>query len=126
MRSSPTLARTLLSCLLTLDRMFALDREDGSLDLLATAPIPLEGIAASKALAHWLTTGLPLTLAAPVFAIAHIATTDSIVREMPSATNFSGAAPRSRSTRASRFSKAGRSRALTSITVKRPDALLSK
>lgn len=59
----------LLSCLLTLDRMFALDREDGSLDLLATAPIPLEGIAVSKAVAHWLTTGLPLTLAAPVFGI---------------------------------------------------------
>lgn len=59
----------LLACLLTLDRMFALDREDGSLDLLATAPIPLEGIAASKALAHWLTTGLPLTLAAPLLGV---------------------------------------------------------
>lgn len=59
----------LLACLLTLDRMFALDREDGSLDLLATAPIPLEGIAASKAVAHWLTTGLPLTLAAPLLGV---------------------------------------------------------
>ena len=55
----------LLSCLLSLDRIFALDREDGSLDLLATAPIPLEGMVAAKAAAHWLTTGLPLTLAAP-------------------------------------------------------------
>jgi heme exporter protein B len=54
----------LLACLLSLDRMFALDFEDGSLDLLATAPIPMEGVILAKALAHWLTTGLPLTLAA--------------------------------------------------------------
>lgn len=59
----------LLACLLSLDRIFALDREDGSLDLLATAPLPLEGIAAVKALAHWLTTGLPLVVAAPVFGV---------------------------------------------------------
>lgn len=59
----------LLSCLLSLDRIFALDREDGSLDLLATAPIPLEGVVAVKGLAHWLTTGLPLTLAAPVLGV---------------------------------------------------------
>lgn len=55
----------LLACLLSLDRVFALDLEDGSLDLLATAPLPLEGVATVKALAHWLTTGLPLTLLAP-------------------------------------------------------------
>ena len=59
----------LLSCLLSLDRIFALDYEDGSLDLLATAPIPMEGVVAVKAMAHWLTTGLPLTLAAPALAI---------------------------------------------------------
>ncbi|MGI1663606.1 heme exporter protein CcmB [Palleronia sp. KMU-117] len=59
----------LLACLLSLDRIFATDHEDGSLDLLATAPVPLEGVVAVKALAHWLTTGLPLTLAAPVFGI---------------------------------------------------------
>ncbi len=55
----------LLACLLSLDRIFQLDFEDGSLDLLTTSPLPLEGIVAMKALAHWLTTGLPLTLAAP-------------------------------------------------------------
>ncbi|AJE46342.1 heme exporter protein CcmB [Celeribacter indicus] len=55
----------LLACLLSLDRLFALDFEDGSLDLLATAPIPLEGVVAIKALAHWITTGLPLVIAAP-------------------------------------------------------------
>lgn len=59
----------LLACLLSLDRIFALDHEDGSLDLLATAPVPLEGAVAVKALAHWLTTGLPLVLAAPVFGL---------------------------------------------------------
>lgn len=59
----------LLSCLLSLDRIFALDFEDGSLDLLATAPVPLEGVAGVKALAHWLTTGLPLTLLAPGLAV---------------------------------------------------------
>lgn len=59
----------LLACLLSLDRIFALDFEDGSLDLLATAPVPMEGVVAMKALAHWLTTGLPLVLAAPVFGV---------------------------------------------------------
>jgi heme exporter protein B len=55
----------LLACLLSLDRIFALDHEDGSLDLLATSPLPLEGVVAVKALAHWIVTGLPLTLLAP-------------------------------------------------------------
>ena len=59
----------LLACLLSLDRIFALDFEDGSLDLLATAPIPLEGVVAVKALAHWLVTGLALTLVAPVLGV---------------------------------------------------------
>ena len=59
----------LLACLLSLDRIFALDWEDGSLDLLATSPLPMEGVASVKALAHWLTTGLPLVLAAPVLGV---------------------------------------------------------
>ena len=59
----------LLACLLSLDRIFALDFEDGSLDLLATAPMPMEALVSIKALAHWLTTALPLVLAAPVFAL---------------------------------------------------------
>lgn len=53
----------LLSCLLSLDRIFQLDWEDGTLEALATSPIPLSGIATAKATAHWLTTGLPITLA---------------------------------------------------------------
>lgn len=56
----------LLAALLSLDRIFALDYEDGSLALLATSPLPLEGAAMVKALAHWITTGLPLTILAPV------------------------------------------------------------
>ena len=59
----------LLACLLSLDRLFALDWEDGSLDLLATAPLPLEGAVAVKALAHWIVTGLPLVVAAPVLGV---------------------------------------------------------
>jgi heme exporter protein B len=59
----------LLACLLSLDRIFALDAEDGALDLLATAPLPLEGVVIVKALAHWLTTGLPLVALAPVLGL---------------------------------------------------------
>jgi heme exporter protein B len=59
----------LLAALLSLDRIFALDLEDGSLPLLATAPVPLETVALAKALAHWITTGLPLTVAAPVLGL---------------------------------------------------------
>jgi len=59
----------LLACLLSLDRIFALDYEDGSLDLLATAPVPLEGVVSIKALAHWITTGVPLVLVSPVLGL---------------------------------------------------------
>jgi heme exporter protein B len=59
----------MLACLLTLDRLFATDFEDGSLDLLATAPIPMEGAVLAKAAAHWVTTGLPLALLAPVLGL---------------------------------------------------------
>lgn len=59
----------LLACLLSLDRLLALDYEDGTLDLLLTAPLPLEGAVSVKALAHWITTGLPLVLAAPVLGV---------------------------------------------------------
>ncbi|WP_299733210.1 heme exporter protein CcmB [uncultured Tateyamaria sp.] len=59
----------LLACLLSLDRLLAVDWEDGALDLLATSPLPLEGVIAVKAAAHWVTTGLPLVLAAPVLGV---------------------------------------------------------
>jgi heme exporter protein B len=59
----------LLACLLSLDRLLALDFEDGTLDVLATAPLPLEAALAVKGLAHWITTGLPLVMAAPVLGV---------------------------------------------------------
>jgi heme exporter protein B len=59
----------LLASLLALDRLLAADLEDGSLDLLLMSGTPLELAVAAKALAHWLTTGLPLVVATPVFAL---------------------------------------------------------
>jgi heme exporter protein B len=59
----------LLASLLTLDRLLAIDHEDGSLDLILTAPMPLELTVAAKAVAHWLTTGLPLIIAAPLLGL---------------------------------------------------------
>jgi heme exporter protein B len=59
----------LLASLLALDRLLTADLEDGSLDLLLMSGTPLELAVATKALAHWLTTGLPLALATPVFAL---------------------------------------------------------
>lgn len=59
----------LLASLLALDRLFAADYEDGSLDLILMGRLPLEFAAATKGLAHWLTTGLPLVLVAPVLGL---------------------------------------------------------
>lgn len=56
----------LLAALLSLDRLFQADWEDGSLDQLMLAPPALEQIVLVKAAAHWLTTGLPMTLIAPL------------------------------------------------------------
>ncbi len=68
----------LLACLLSLDRMFTADWEDGSLDVLVTAPLPLEGLVLAKAAAHWVTTGLPLALVAPGLALLLNAPVDSL------------------------------------------------
>jgi heme exporter protein B len=57
-----------LASLLSLERMFERDYEDGALDLLMLGPAPAEGVAAVKCLAHWIATGLPLALAAPLAA----------------------------------------------------------
>lgn len=59
----------LLATLLALDRLFQQDHEDGTLDLLRTAPGPLWSIVLGKALAHWLLTGGPMILAAPLLAL---------------------------------------------------------
>ena len=59
----------LLASMLALERLFQTDYEDGSLELLALAPVPLELVVAAKIAAHWLTTGLPLIVAAPLLAV---------------------------------------------------------
>ena len=59
----------LLAALLSLDRLFQADYEDGSLELIALAPLPLGWAVLAKVVAHWLTTGLPLLVAAPVLAL---------------------------------------------------------
>lgn len=59
----------LLASLLSLDRMFEADFEDGSLDLLAIGPLPLSIMVLMKAVAHWIATALPLVLLAPILAM---------------------------------------------------------
>lgn len=59
----------LLASLLALDRLLAMDHEDGTLDLILTARVPLELAVAAKGLAHWLSTGLPLVIAAPLLGL---------------------------------------------------------
>jgi heme exporter protein B len=59
----------LLASLLGLDRLFAADLDDGSLDLMLMGETPLELAIAAKAFAHWLTTGLPLVIASPVLGL---------------------------------------------------------
>lgn len=58
-----------LAALLSLDRLFQGDFDDGSLDLIALSPLSLEQVALAKFLAHWLSTGLPLTLLSPLLAL---------------------------------------------------------
>jgi heme exporter protein B len=59
----------LLAALLSLERLFQADYEDGSLEALSLMPLPLEAQVLAKCLAHWLVTGLPLALAAPVLGL---------------------------------------------------------
>lgn len=58
-----------LAALLSLDRLFQGDFEDGSLDVIALSPLTLELTALAKICAHWLSTGLPLTLLSPLLAL---------------------------------------------------------
>ncbi|MBT6537481.1 MAG: heme exporter protein CcmB [Rhodospirillaceae bacterium] len=61
----------LLAALLSLERMFAGDHEDGSLDLLYLSPVSLGQLALAKAIAHWLTSGVLLLIASPVLALLY-------------------------------------------------------
>lgn len=62
-------AAALLSAVLSLDRLFQADYEDGSLDLVALAPLPLEISVLAKTLSHWLTAGLPLVVMSPILSL---------------------------------------------------------
>lgn len=75
----------LLAALLSLPRLFEADHEDGSLEVMATAPLPLELAVTAKALAHWISTGIPLALMAPVLGLMlnlDIALTPALVATM--------------------------------------------
>ena len=69
----------LLAALLSLDRLFVADHEDGSLEQLMLGTLPLELVVLAKTVAHWLTTGLPLAVAAPVLALLLNMSTDGLV-----------------------------------------------
>lgn len=60
----------LLAAMLSLDRLFAADRDDGSLDLLLLGPAPTEAVVLAKCLAHWLASGVPVVAVAPVLLLA--------------------------------------------------------
>ena len=75
----------LLAALLSADRIFHNDYEDGALDVLMTGKLPLPLVAAIKCLAHWLTTGVPLALLAPLLGLLlnlPIGTSPSLVLAM--------------------------------------------
>jgi heme exporter protein B len=61
----------LLAALLSLNRLFAADYADGTLEQMALSPRPLALLALGKALAHWMATGLPLTLIAPLIGVQY-------------------------------------------------------
>src|SRR5258707_1638437 len=86
----------LLASLLTLDRLFTADHEDGSLDLIVMSRTPLELACAAKALAHWLAAGLPLIIATPALGLLlnlDAASTSAVALTLlagPPALNFTG------------------------------------
>ncbi len=69
----------LLAVLLALERLFQADFEDGTLDLLALSPLPLELVVLAKCLANWLLTGAPLLIAAPIIAVLLHMKTEGLV-----------------------------------------------
>ena len=58
-----------LAALLSLDRLFQTDFEDGSLDVIALSPLSLETISVAKIVSHWLTTGVPITALSPILGV---------------------------------------------------------
>ncbi len=72
----------LLSCLLTLDRLFQADYEDGTLEQLMLGPLPLELMVLAKVFAHWISSVLPLILITPIMAVSFSIVADGIVTLM--------------------------------------------
>ena len=69
----------LLAAMLSMERLFQADYEDGTLELLALSPVPLELVVLAKCLAHWLTTALPLIIVAPVLSLLVNMSADGLV-----------------------------------------------
>ena len=69
----------LLAALLSMDRLFQSDYEDGTLELLALSPLPLELVVLAKCLAHWLSTGLPLIIVSPILSLLVNMSVDGLV-----------------------------------------------
>ena len=59
----------LLAAMLSLNRLFAADHQDGTLEQMALSPTPLALLVSGKVLVHWLVSGLPLVLLAPVLGL---------------------------------------------------------
>jgi heme exporter protein B len=68
----------LLAALLSLPRLFAADHVDGTLEQMLVAPQPLASIVLAKIAAHWLTTGLPLAIAAPLIGLQYDLPADAL------------------------------------------------
>src|SRR5512143_1897404 len=69
----------LLASLLSLPRLFAADYADGTLEQIALSPYPLPALISGKILAHWLTTGLPVALLAPLLGLQYALDGESLV-----------------------------------------------
>ncbi len=74
----------LLAAMLSLGRMFAADYDDGTLEQLALAPVPIVASVTGKIIAHWLVSGFPLVVISPVLALQYGLPADVIVMLMVS------------------------------------------
>ncbi len=69
----------LLAAQLSLGQLFEADQDDGVLEVLATGPLPLELVAAAKSFAHWITTGIPLTVMVPLLGVLPVLVATAII-----------------------------------------------
>ena len=73
----------LLAVLLSADRIFEPDHDDGSLEIMTLGPVPLELIVLAKAAAHWLVTALPMAIAAPFLGLSPQSQPDAVPAARP-------------------------------------------